>query len=375
MFALIEPALVALSQVEGGKLSKISKMVGITVEEAKRAQIVAKIPKITDSLIWKMQKEAVYCWLLISRKLLGKDVGRIVARILLKDDPSSWQDSASFLERKRLGISRQMVSDFDILNCATPENFARVLYKHTRVTFCRMRVRAELGGVMKSNYHAPFSNPHLSPTLSRLIREFNQLGSFVMTCCWRTRDSERFKRAVVFFVKVARRLLDLKDISSAMAIFGGLNESSVYRARLKCEFDEATTESLNYCSEVLSTKSGFREMRRKHQEGGCIPYIGLFLTDLIFILEGQSPLEVDGVLNFGAIDKWGEVLNKLCRFQDELMEALKKEGEEQEEEEGDALFELMTFESKPMATEAAWIRSIELFPRTARKKLPKEPLD
>jgi hypothetical protein len=374
MFALIEPALVALSQVEGGKLSKISKMVGITVEEAKRAQIVAKIPKITDSLIWKMQKEAVYCWLLISRKLPGKDVGRIVARMLLKDDPSSWEDSASFLERKRLGISRQMVSDFDILNCATPESVARVLYKHTRVTFCRLRVRAELGGVMNSNYHALFSNSHLSPTLSRLIREFNQLGSFVMTCCWRrTRDSERFKRVFAFFVKVARRLLDLKDISSAMAILGGLNESSVYRARLKCEFDEATTESLNYCSEILSTHNGFREMRRKHQEGGCIPYIGLFLTDLIFILEGQSPLEVDGMLNFGAIDKWGEVLNKLCRFQDELMEALKKgRAEQEEEEEGDALLELMIYESKPMATEAAWNRSIELF---ARKQLPKEPLD
>ena len=65
-----------------------------------------------------------------------------------------------------------------------------------------------------------------------------------------------------------------------------------------------------------STTLNFKELRTgtENSTGPCIPYLGMFLSDLTFIDEG-NPSKVENLINYSKWQQTARVLQKIRKFQ------------------------------------------------------------
>ena len=73
--------------------------------------------------------------------------------------------------------------------------------------------------------------------------------------------------------------------------------------------------------ELLTQSNGnFKELRSKHDsiKGPTVPYIGMFLTDLTFVEEGNPSSLKDGLINFSKWRLVSKILKRLHKYQQNL---------------------------------------------------------
>jgi RasGEF domain/RasGEF N-terminal motif len=135
------------------------------------------------------------------------------------------------------------------------------------------------------------------------------------------------KRAVMIkhWVKIAMKCLELNNYDSLMAIICSLNSSMVLRLKKTWELVSQKTktrwEELCAIVHVGKNHQALRE-RLKNIVAPCIPFVGLYLTDLTFIHAGnQATRELPGsepkrfVINFDRYVKTARTIGQLQRFQ------------------------------------------------------------
>jgi len=102
-------------------------------------------------------------------------------------------------------------------------------------------------------------------------------------------------RALQKFVGVARALRAMNNFNTLMGVVAGFSTSSL--SRLKHTFAGLKTrqqEQWDELTAMMNPASSFRALRAATEEAGrrCIPYLGMFLTDLTFMEDG-NPDTVD----------------------------------------------------------------------------------
>jgi hypothetical protein len=137
------------------------------------------------------------------------------------------------------------------------------------------------------------------------------------------------KRAVMIkqWVKVAAKCLDLHNYDSLMAIICSLNSSMVMRLKKTWEIVSAKTkarlEELKAVTDVGRNYAVLRQRLHNHV-APCIPFVGIYLTDLTFIDVGngttrQLPGDCGGdsvsVINFDKHMKTAKIIGQLQSFQ------------------------------------------------------------
>ncbi|BGP20078.1 hypothetical protein JCM10213_002672 [Rhodosporidiobolus nylandii] len=137
-------------------------------------------------------------------------------------------------------------------------------------------------------------------------------------------DQKRRTALVKYFVKLGDRLLALSNYNALFAVFTALNSSTI--ARLRKTWD-ALAPKYKAILEVLRKATdhsrNYAEYRQKIRQAvpPCLPFVGLFLTDLIFIFEGnraERPSPVDPslrLINFDRYHKMARIISELQRFQ------------------------------------------------------------
>lgn len=137
------------------------------------------------------------------------------------------------------------------------------------------------------------------------------------------------KRAVVIkqWVKVAAKCLELNNYDSLMAIICSLNSSMVMRLKRTWELVSAKTkvrlEELKTITDVGRNYAVLRQRLHDHV-APCIPFVGIYLTDLTFIdvgngttrqLPGESGRDGVSVINFDKHMKTAKIIGQLQSFQ------------------------------------------------------------
>ncbi|KAH9876322.1 hypothetical protein J1614_004201 [Plenodomus biglobosus] len=137
------------------------------------------------------------------------------------------------------------------------------------------------------------------------------------------------KRAVIIkqWVKVAGKCLELHNYDSLMAIICSLNSSMVMRLKRTWELVSAKTkvrlEELKAITDVGRNYAVLRQRLQNHV-APCIPFVGIYLTDLTFIdvgngttrqLPGDSGREAVSVINFDKHMKTAKIIGQLQSFQ------------------------------------------------------------
>ncbi|GAA5993217.1 hypothetical protein JCM10908_004513 [Rhodotorula pacifica] len=137
-------------------------------------------------------------------------------------------------------------------------------------------------------------------------------------------DQKRRTGLVKFFIKLGEHLLALGNYNALFAVFTALSSSTI--ARLQKTWDglapkhKATFGTLRKATDHTRNYAEYRQKVRQALPP-CLPFVGLFLTDLIFVYEGNrseraSPADPElSLINFDRYHKMARVVGELQRFQ------------------------------------------------------------
>jgi RasGEF domain/RasGEF N-terminal motif len=138
---------------------------------------------------------------------------------------------------------------------------------------------------------------------------------------------ETKKRAVIIkhWVKIAMKCLELNNFDSLMAIICSLNSSMVLRLKKTWDLvSQKTKARLEELCAIVDVGKNYYVLRERLKDivAPCIPFVGLYLTDLTFVHAGNpATRELPGiepkryVINFDRYIKTAKTIGQLQRFQ------------------------------------------------------------
>ncbi|KAK9723271.1 hypothetical protein K7432_002068 [Basidiobolus ranarum] len=161
-----------------------------------------------------------------------------------------------------------------------------------------------------------------SINVKALTKLSNKITGWVAETIIRERDLKKRCYLLKHFIKIGEQCYKLHNYNTLMAIMSALNSTTITRLRKTWEplsnktktvleaLRKATDHSRNYCA--------YRS-RLKTSEMPCLPFFGVYLTDLTFIHEGNPAYRRNGgtsmIINFDKHYKSVKVIQEIQRFQ------------------------------------------------------------
>jgi len=158
-----------------------------------------------------------------------------------------------------------------------------------------------------------------APNISNLISWFNLLSNWIGTVIVKTADAEDRVKVVAQFIDIAHQLKEVNNFNGIFAAVSGLALAPVFRLKKTwSELDDETKEHHQLLNSYISRDKNFTNIRTaiRSVKPPCIPYIGLYLTDLTFIEDG-NPKYIDGLINFEKCRFFANVIRDMQIYQNQ----------------------------------------------------------
>jgi hypothetical protein len=129
-----------------------------------------------------------------------------------------------------------------------------------------------------------------APHVLDMIQWTNRITSFVATEVLKAKGSKGKIQTILFFIKVLKQLRDLHNFSGISAISAGFQHAAVYRLRPYWgEIPSAKVRLMEEVTALVASEKNFAAFRShlKLTSLPLIPYMGMYLTDLTFIDDGN----------------------------------------------------------------------------------------
>ncbi|XP_039106248.1 ras guanyl-releasing protein 3 isoform X2 [Hyaena hyaena] len=125
-----------------------------------------------------------------------------------------------------------------------------------------------------------------NPTLERSIALFNGISKWVQLMVLSKPTPQQRAEVITKFINVAKKLLQLKNFNTLMAVVGGLSHSSISRLKeTHSHLSSEVTKNWNEMTELVSSNGNYCNYRKAFAdcEGFKIPILGVHLKDLIAV--------------------------------------------------------------------------------------------
>lgn len=156
--------------------------------------------------------------------------------------------------------------------------------------------------------------------ITNFIKASNQLTNFVAYMILRKEDTRKRVPVIKFFVQVAEKCRAYNNFSSMTAIISALFSSPIHRLKKTWALVSRETMSLlQNMNKLMNSSRNFNEYRDMLKFIGlepCVPFFGVYLSDLTFVLHGNPDnlLNRTRMINFAKRAKTVDIVTDIDRF-------------------------------------------------------------
>ncbi|XP_023650231.1 ras-specific guanine nucleotide-releasing factor RalGPS2 isoform X1 [Paramormyrops kingsleyae] len=126
-----------------------------------------------------------------------------------------------------------------------------------------------------------------APNVVAFTRRFNQVTFWVVREVLHAQTLKIRAEVLSLYIRTAKKLCDLNNLHAVMAVVSGLQSAPIFRLSktwaLLSRKDKAVFERLEY---LMSKEDNYKRLRdyiRSQSMNSCIPYLGMYLSDLTYI--------------------------------------------------------------------------------------------
>lgn len=156
-----------------------------------------------------------------------------------------------------------------------------------------------------------------APNVIKMIERFNWVSSWVASCICTIENTKKRSKTINKFIEIAERCFSLQNFNAVMEIVSGLNRGPVYR--LKQSWENVTGQMKRTFDElkaITDRSKNYANMRKhlKKVDPPLLPYLGIYLTDLTFIEEGNKNF-IGELINFKKRHLISETIRSIKQYQ------------------------------------------------------------
>ncbi|KNZ81297.1 Cell division control protein 25 [Termitomyces sp. J132] len=154
--------------------------------------------------------------------------------------------------------------------------------------------------------------------IANVIQMSNRIADWVAECVLSREDARKRATIVKHLISVADRCRTLHNFSSMIAITSGLNTPPIRRLKRTWELiDRRSMMQFTACEMTIKSTKSITKYRQLMAlvNPPCVPFIGVFLSALQFIHDGNSDMLPGGLVNFRKRQKAFEVITDIKRWQ------------------------------------------------------------
>lgn len=158
---------------------------------------------------------------------------------------------------------------------------------------------------------------HRAPNVVKMIRRFNEISNWVATSIVGSEKIRQRVKVMTKFLRLADILRKMNNFNTMVAVVAGINASAVHRLKwTKEEVMKGIWPQFAECERLMSNEGSYKTYRGAlfQARPPCLPYLGVYLTDLTFIEDG-NPDYVNELINFSKRSLIYTVIAKIQQFQ------------------------------------------------------------
>uniref|UniRef100_A0A3P9PPC3 Ras protein specific guanine nucleotide releasing factor 2 n=1 Tax=Poecilia reticulata TaxID=8081 RepID=A0A3P9PPC3_POERE len=157
-----------------------------------------------------------------------------------------------------------------------------------------------------------------TPYIMKTSQHFNDMSNLVASQIMAHSDVGSRAGSIEKWLAVADICRCLNNYNGVLEITSALNRSAIYRLKKTwAKVCKQTKALMDRLQKIVSSEGRFKNLREtlKNCNPPCVPYLGMYLTDLAFIEEGTPNFTEDGLVNFSKMRMISHIIREIRQFQ------------------------------------------------------------
>ncbi|XP_059495173.1 ras-specific guanine nucleotide-releasing factor 1 isoform X2 [Stegostoma tigrinum] len=157
-----------------------------------------------------------------------------------------------------------------------------------------------------------------APYIMKTTKHFNDISNLIASEILKSDDVNVRTAAIEKWVAVADICKCLHNYNAVLVITSALNRSAIFRLKKTwLKVSKQTKALIDKLQKLVSSEGRFKNLREalKNCDPPCVPYLGMYLTDLAFIEEGTPNYTEDGLVNFSKMRMISHIIREIRQFQ------------------------------------------------------------